>query len=135
MSAQLLYGAFSLMVDMPFVDGRQPTVEEMDQGGTVLDDIAEAIAWLARRGLLYCDVSAANVVVTEINGAPSAHLLVYDDMVIVEPGTVGNSTSLLAAVVANSLPHQEQDCSRNLRGRAALCRRLDELLASPASIA
>jgi len=127
-SAQLLYGAFSLMVSMPFVEGRRPTVAELEQPGLVVEQLACAIVWLARRGLLYCDVRAANVLVTEAQGRLAARLLDYDDAVLVEPGSVRCLADMLSKLAAHSALHGERDCSENLRSLDVLCGRVDQLL-------
>ena len=51
--ARLLYGAFALCVDMPFVGTRAATDAELRAPhGNVLEPLAAALGWLARRGLL-----------------------------------------------------------------------------------
>lgn len=143
--AQLLYGGFSLLVHMPFVGGRPPTRQELDGDGPIVGQLAAAIAWLARRGLLYTNVCPGNVFVTDCGGVPAAHLLDYDDMVVVPPGgeVVGSSASMLAAAVHDHVAHpcarraRQAGSSANprgypsLQGYPTLCRRIDELLALP----
>lgn len=81
--ARLLYGAFELLVDMSFVGDREATAAELAAPGAVVDAVAAAVAWLARRGLLYVDLRAPNVRVGSA-GAGSAWLVDYDDMVLLE---------------------------------------------------
>lgn len=78
--ASLRYGDFSVMVDMPFVRGRESTYKELALAGYVQEQVAEAIAWLARRGLLYWDLRAPNVMVHEEHRR--AYLVDYDDMLV-----------------------------------------------------
>lgn len=126
--ARLLYGAFSVLVDMPFVDGRLATEEELDQDGPVLQQLAAAIAWLAHRGLLYCDLRVPNVVVTDNQDEVVAHLVDYDDMVIVTPGTVRSTYAFVQAVGENAAKHGLRNCAANISGRPALRRLLDQAL-------
>lgn len=127
-SAQLLYGAFSVLVHMPFVRGRLATDKELDEDGPVLRQVAVAMAWLARRGLLYCDVRAPNVIVTGEDGGAVAHLVDYDDMAIVASGTVGSADALVQKFREDAKSRDVPDISGEVAGRPALCRLLDPLL-------
>ena len=82
LQAQLLYGAFELLVDMPFVGLREATAGDLAAPGAVADAVAAAVAWLARRGLLYVDLGLPNV---RVGGGPTVWLVDYDDMVPLEP--------------------------------------------------
>lgn len=127
-SAELLYGTFSVLVDMPFVDGRLATEEELDEDGPVLQQIAAAITWLTHRGLVYCALRVPNVVVTDNQGEVVAHLVYYDDMVIVSPGTVRSTDALVEAVGENAAKLGFRNCAANIGGRPALRRLLDQTL-------
>ena len=91
--ARLLYGAFALCVDMPFVGTRAATDAELcaPGGNRVLDALAAALGWLARRGLLYIDIRSPNVRVADADADASdtanplgAWLVDYDDMLVLE---------------------------------------------------
>ena len=81
--ARLLYGAFELLVDLPFKGDREATAQELAAPGAVADAVAAAVAWLARSGLLYVDLRPPNV---RVGGeAEAAWLVDYDDMELLEP--------------------------------------------------
>ena len=64
--AELLYGLFSVAIEMPFVsDARHVTVIELQQDH-VLNSVALALAWLLRHKLVYVDVRPPNIL---INGS------------------------------------------------------------------
>jgi hypothetical protein len=95
--AELLYGFCCLCIRMPFVPGRASTATELcSSGGRVLDDVADALAWLLRNGILYVDVRSPNVVVQEEEASSSSSagtscisrvcLVDYDDAVVLPPG-------------------------------------------------
>lgn len=94
--ASLRYGDFSVMVDMPFVRGRQSTYKELALAGYVQEQVAEAIAWLARRGLLYWDLREPNVMVHEEHRR--AYLVDYDDMVVRRGWAPAGVDEMLAAL-------------------------------------
>ena len=127
-SARLLYGAFSVLVDMPFIDGRQAREEELEQDGPVLQQLAAAIAWLARHGLLYCDLRAPNVIVADKKDTIDAYLVDYDDMVIVTPGAVQSTDALVEKIREHAARHGLGDSAATVGGRPALRRLLDEAL-------
>jgi hypothetical protein len=113
---RLLLGAHEVLVEMRAVEGREATNDEATGGGggaggaaaaaaprpDVLEAVAEAMAWLAARCLLYTDLRGPNVVVREGSGSsscdssgggggggggsglPAAWLVDYDDCVVVE---------------------------------------------------
>lgn len=110
--AQLRYGEFSLMVQMPFLVGREAEPAELHQDGPVVEQLAAAIVWLARDGLLYCDIRPANVIVAETGGALRASLVDYDDMMILPLDvTVKNSEQVLQLVHADAAWLDDDDCS------------------------
>jgi hypothetical protein len=87
--ARMLFGAHEAVVEMMAVDGREATDDEATGGGgdcggggggAVLAAVAEAVAWLAARGLLYTDVRGPNVLV--VGGGGGARLVDYDDCVV-----------------------------------------------------
>ena len=72
---------FKVVVEMPVVAGREATAHEVMVAGAVLDGVAAAVAWLARRRVVYLDVRAPNVLVDD-DGAPG--LVDFDDCVIAD---------------------------------------------------
>jgi hypothetical protein len=100
--AQLLYGAGEVCVLMPWAPGREARAEELGEGGCAVAPVARAIAWLARRGLLYIDVRLPNVLVEEEEGAaPRVHLVDYDDVVVLEE-PVASADALCALLRTHS---------------------------------
>ena len=79
LSAQLLYGAARLCIVMPFVTGRDAELAELEIGGCAVAPIAEALVWLARRGLLYHDLRPQNV---RVMVDCSVRLIDYDDILV-----------------------------------------------------
>ena len=63
--ARLLFGAGEVCVTMPWVDGRDAAEADLAKDGCAVQPVAEAIAWLARRGLVYVDLRAPNVRIAE----------------------------------------------------------------------
>lgn len=118
--ARLLYGYFSVMVHMPFQRGRHAVVEELCSG-PVLQQLAEAIAWLAWRGLLYYDVRTPNIIVRSDGASATAALVDYDDMVIVEPHTIKTFDDYIAALARVMKDRGEQDVTECLLTWEALC--------------
>ena len=102
--ACLRYGAFAVLVDMPFVGQRTADERHLANGGPVLDAIAAAVGWLARRSLLYIDLRAPNVrcdVSADADAQPDHTWLVdYDDMLLL-PAPVGSVDELLAALASD----------------------------------
>jgi len=89
--AKLWYGIFAVAVTMDFTGGREATSQQLqasssadEQGGRA---IAKAVVWLARRGLIYYDLREPNILVVADG---SWRLVDYDDMVVVDPGTVSS---------------------------------------------
>ena len=105
-SACLRYGAYALLVDMPFVGER--CAEEHELNGEahacpVLRAVAAAVAWLSRRGLLYIDLRAVNVRCTTPARAEEeveAWLVDYDDMLLLS-APARSADELLAALVSD----------------------------------
>jgi hypothetical protein len=88
--ARLLFGAHEALVEMDAVAGRGATNDEVTGGagadadgggdGAVLRAVAEAVAWLAARCVLYTDVRGPNVLVS----ATGVRVVDYDDCVVAE---------------------------------------------------
>jgi hypothetical protein len=79
LEARLLFGAFAVLVDMPFVGTRECTDEDLNAEGPVLRAVVEAMKWLGRHRLLYVDLRARNVLRDAGDGV---FLVDYDDMVV-----------------------------------------------------
>ena len=76
--ALLRYGTFVVAVDMPFLDGRDATPDDLaDATGAGARAVAAALVWLARNSLLYVDLRVANVRITPEG---DACLVDYDDV-------------------------------------------------------
>ena len=100
--AQLLYGAGEVCVLMPWAHGREAVGGDFEAGGCAVEPVAQAIVWLARRGLLYIDVRLPNVLVEEEKGAaPRVHLVDYDDVVVLEE-PVASADALCALLRTHS---------------------------------
>jgi len=87
--ARLWCGVFAVVVTMDFIKGNEATEKQL-QASTPNDEkgargIATAVVWLARRGLIYYDLREPNILV-ESDGC--WRLIDYDDMIMVEPGSV-----------------------------------------------
>ena len=79
--ARLLYGQFAVLVELKFAEGRHATVKELlGQSGPIVEQLAAAIAWLARHGLLHVDVRLPNVLVAGEGDSRVASLVDYDDL-------------------------------------------------------
>ena len=106
--ARLLYGAFAMLVEMPFVGSATVSEDALLQPGHALGEVAAAVAWLARRGLLYIDLRPQNVVV----GSSGQHFLIDYDDVLVLPAPIATAKELgealekhcSAAIVKSILP-------------------------------
>jgi len=89
LGARLWFGIFAVVVTMEFVDGKEATVKQLE--ASTPDDekgaraIASAVVWLARHGLIYYDLREPNILV---DSGGCWRLIDYDDMVMVEPGSV-----------------------------------------------
>lgn len=74
---------------MEFVKGKEATEEQLaastpdDEEGACA--IASAVVWLAHRGLIYYDLREPSILV---DSGGCWRLIDYDDMVMVEPGSV-----------------------------------------------
>ena len=77
----LRFGAYQVLVDMPFIHGRHASDVEM-VSDAVLKRIATAVAWLAANKLIYCDVRGLNVIIGERDG--HAYLVDYDDCFLID---------------------------------------------------
>jgi len=80
LDAVLLFGAGEVCVRMPWAHGRDASVADLAAGGVAVKPVAEAVVWLARRGLLYVDLREPNVRVNVETGAVA--LVDYDDMAL-----------------------------------------------------
>ena len=80
-ATRLRFGAFALLVEMPFVGERAATEHELREPGAVPNAVAAAVGWLARRGLLYVDLRPLNVRCSREGGV---HLVDYDDMLLMD---------------------------------------------------
>ena len=79
LEARLLFGAFAVLVDMPFVGTRECTDKELNTEGPILRAVVEAMKWLGRHSLLYVDLRARNVL---RDAGEGVFLVDYDDMVV-----------------------------------------------------
>jgi hypothetical protein len=87
----LLFGAFAVLIDMPFVGTRECTDEELNADGPILRAVAEAMTWLGRHSLLYVDLRARNVMRDAGDGV---FLVDYDDMIVLsEPLQSGDDVA------------------------------------------
>ena len=122
--ARLWFGAFAVLVDMEWKEGQHPEEGKLDNDEHIVDSIARALAWLASRRLLYCDVREQNVLICQHN---SVHLIDYDDIVLVDrvPTCLETFQSLLMAAAHK---RGESDYGRSLQSVPNICRRLDVLL-------
>jgi hypothetical protein len=92
LSARLLYGWLDVAVEMPFVKGRHPHIDEISKP-PILPALVEAVMWLAKRRLLYIDIRPPNVLLTDDD---KFFLIDYDDMVLLdEPLTSGKKVRKL----------------------------------------
>ncbi|GAB0494703.1 hypothetical protein MMPV_005999 [Pyropia vietnamensis] len=85
--ATLRFGAFSVLVDMPFVAGRDG-VETDFQDQAIIDALADVVVWLAHRGLLYYDLRPANIRIDGEGGNRKVTLIDYDDMLVRDVGSL-----------------------------------------------
>ena len=91
LDARLLFGAFAVLVDMPFVGTRECTDEELNADGPILRAVAEAMTWLGRHSLLYVDLRARNVM---RDAGDRVFLVDYDDMIVLpEPLQSGDDVA------------------------------------------
>lgn len=122
--ARLWFGAFAVLVDMEWIEGQHPAEGRLDEDTSIVEAVARAIAWLAHRKLLYCDIRNQNVLICETG---SVHLIDYDDIVVVDraPNCLADFKSLLAATAHE---RGEKDYSCILERVPNTCRKLDTLL-------
>lgn len=73
--AELLFGAGELCVLMPWIGGRDAVHADLSEGGCAVEPIAQAIIWLARRGVLYIDLRPVNVRIVDLEAAESGWIL------------------------------------------------------------
>ena len=94
----LLFGSHEVLVRMVALEGRQCSDEEVVGGGGVTEQVAEAVAWLAARGVLYTDLRGPNVLLQEEEGV--AALCDFDDCLVVVEGGVRTLAAFKAALGA-----------------------------------
>lgn len=105
--ARLWCGVFAIVVTMEFVKGKEATVEQL--AASTPDDeegaraIASAVVWLARRGLIYYDLREPNILV---DSGGCWRLIDYDDMVVVEPGSVKSVADMKEVLEREQRLHQ-----------------------------
>lgn len=95
--ATLRFGAFSVLVDMPFVAGRDG-VEADFQDPDIIEALANVVVWLAHRGLLYYDLRPANIRIDNEEGDRKVTLIDYDDMLVRDVGSISTMASYEAAL-------------------------------------
>ena len=84
-SAELLFGAGEVCVQMPWIAGRAAARGDLTASGCAVEPVAAALAWLARHCLLYVDVRGPNVLIEHVRGeAPRVALVDFDDMVVTD---------------------------------------------------
>ena len=101
---RLLYGAHEVLVEMRALRGRPCSDAEVtsssssssSSGQGVLQGVADALAWLAVRGVVYTDLRGPNVL---LEGA-LPQLVDFDDCVVVEGGGVRSVAGFKAALAA-----------------------------------
>lgn len=108
--AEMLFGFLCVAIRMRFVAGRVPTERELWTDPSILNPLAEAIAWLLRHGILYTDVRPPNVIVVEtaLAAAPKqVYLIDYDDAVLLQESEL--AAPLTQAAVAAILRGQKEE--------------------------
>jgi hypothetical protein len=103
--ARMLFGAHEALVEMEAINcARSASDDEATGaagagGGDITQAVAEAVAWLALRRVLYTDLRGPNVLVAAPceAGAPVACLVDYDDCVVV-PAPIRDVGELRAAL-------------------------------------
>ena len=96
---RLLYGAHELLVEMRALPGRACSDAEAlgcAGGGGVLAGLAQALAWLAVRGVLYTDLKGPNVLLQ----GEQPLLVDFDDCLVVQRGSVRSLPAYKAALAA-----------------------------------
>ena len=81
----LRFGAYQVLVDMPFIEGSHPNGDEM-VSDAVLTRVATGVVWLAARKLIYWDVRDRNVIISTRDG--NAYIVDYDDCFLVDAPVV-----------------------------------------------
>jgi len=81
---------------MPWVGGRNAEAADLADGGCAVNPVAQAIVWLAQRGLLYTDLRPPNV---RIAAHGRVVLVDYDDMAFFKPPT--SAEELITALQGN----------------------------------
>jgi hypothetical protein len=92
-ATRLRFGAFALLVEMPFVGERAATERDLREPGAVPNAVAAAVGWLARRGLLYVDLRPLNV---RCGREGDVWLVDYDDMLLMDAPASSADAALAA---------------------------------------
>jgi len=112
LEARLLFGAGAVCVEMAWAPGADAELADLAPGGAAVAGVAAAIAWLARRRLLYLDLRPPNVRVQRSAGAgagagaggDAAALVDYDDLVR-SPAALVSFAALRAQLAAATAEH------------------------------
>ena len=110
LEARLLFGAGAVCVEMAWAPGADAELADLAPGGAAVAGVAAAIAWLARRRLLYLDLRPPNVRVQRSAGAgagegeDAAALVDYDD-VVRSPAALVSYAALRAQLAAATAEH------------------------------
>lgn len=112
------------MMHMPFHPGREAVDAEFESG-PVVQQLSKAIAWLARRGLLYYDVRTPNVIVSCDGASTTAVVVDYDDLVIVEQHKIDTFDKYIAALTLAAQDLGEKDVTGSILALEGLCTHLD----------
>lgn len=128
--AQLRFGVSAVLVDMEWVEGEEAG-EHWDEDDQLVLQVASAIVWLAQRKLLYCDPRPPNILLH--NG--SAHLIDYDDMIVVEevPSSF-EQFRLQLENVAGKRGQEKASYTLSFQAAPKLCKKVDELLQQGSAI-
>lgn len=122
--AHLFFGLSAVMVYMPFQSGKEVLYADLC-GGPLLQQLAEAIAWLAWRSILYYGVRTPNVIVSGHGASALAVFVDYDDLVIVEPHSINTFDEYIEVLKSTMGRRGEVDVSSCLLAWPALCNLVD----------
>lgn len=61
-NVRMLYGAHEVLIEMELIAGEPCCDDEVTSAGPILDCIARAIVWLARKCIVYVDLRGSNVI-------------------------------------------------------------------------
>jgi hypothetical protein len=126
-SATLLYGRGEIAIVMPFRGDRDARDDDLQAVGPAVNDVAAAIIWLAKRGLLYYDLRLPNVRIDSDSG--NAFLVDYDDVLVVDtpPAAFAEFVDVLAREGSRAFPDRDHEgtylsppgCQRHMPAVAA----------------